>query len=1140
LLRAFATRNDQEAFAVLVKRHGPLVLDICRRVLRQLQDAEDAFQATFIVLARQAAALAKKDGLAGWLHRVSYRIALSARRAAQRRAKHERQAATMSPTNPAWETAWREVQLLLDEEVQRLPDKYREPFILCCLGGQSCAAAARELGIKEGTIWSRLAEARKRLQSRLSRRGIELTAVLGAATLAANRGLATVPIRLVGRTVELSVAAAATKALPAGVVSEPIAALINGMTRSFLLQQTKLAVVLALVSALVGVTGLGAQKAPVPQGTAANGNLERSFASWKQAGDAGDAVRKEQGHAIDAFGDPLPDGAIARLGTVRFRHHGNGSALLYTPDGKTLVGRTGSGIVMWEAATGKVLQRLPGPFHSLFFHDEAGGTDDSGGMDISPDGAKLAFSDYGPGEQPKVTLLTLATGESRTLALPDAKGANNAGACFIRLSFTRDGKTLVWGDAANGRVVIIDVASGAFQSSLGGRDSVALYNFAVSPDGKTLAAAVCSSNRKTPGKAHAVQVWDLATRTVLRTLRHLPDKNAEKFVGKLAFTSDGGILAFGVKDEIHLCDSATGKPLGSLESQMGQINNLAFTPDGKTLVSGSAGGKTRIWDLTTRSLRHTCDSGYCGVISPSGDAVALFDSNVVRVWDVATCKERFPEYQGHVSGLYHVAFSPDGKRLVSSPYSGPIFLWEMAVKPRKVVLPWEGRALCFSPDGTLLVTSPSGDWPRNEVRVWDVARQMQALQIKVPDADHVTAAAFSRDGRKLFTSGSTRAQSYLHRWDVATGRVERPWKPTLKPNGEMLLSPDGSLLFGVLEDGRAFVYDPELGGSQFFRGPSDESNCGVALAPDSRVLACGETGVRLWELLTGKDILLLKGNKGAGGGLAWSPDGTLVASGDRQTLNVHNYGLAPGRSMSWMSVGRNPDPTIRVWNAATGKEVACFAGFHADVHALSFSPDGKLLAAGLGDSTVLLLDVAQLGVTAGNTFKVAGDFLGSCWSDLRSPNAATAHRAIGMLVANPKDSVLFLKKQVKPVEPTDRRKIDKWVGDLNSDVFAVRQAATKELQGAGEQAKAAVRNALQSEIPLETRRRLEQILNVLTDAPSPDVVRNVRAIMALERIGAPEAELVLKALAQGASGARESKEAKASVDRLAQRASRLR
>ncbi|HJT78406.1 MAG TPA: sigma-70 family RNA polymerase sigma factor, partial [Gemmataceae bacterium] len=170
LLQRFARERDQHAFAALVQRHGALVWGVCRRVLGHEQDAEDAFQATFLVLARKAGTVRRQEALGAWLYEVAYHVALKARAAAARRRQHEREAGTMPRPDGSDEQLRQEVRRVLDEELHRLPPRYRRLLVLCDLQGRTHQEAARELGLPPGSVSRHLGRGRELLRERLVRR----------------------------------------------------------------------------------------------------------------------------------------------------------------------------------------------------------------------------------------------------------------------------------------------------------------------------------------------------------------------------------------------------------------------------------------------------------------------------------------------------------------------------------------------------------------------------------------------------------------------------------------------------------------------------------------------------------------------------------------------------------------------------------------------------------------------------------------------------------------------------------------------------------------------------------------------------------------------------------------------------------
>jgi RNA polymerase sigma factor (sigma-70 family) len=305
LLHAFTSRRDDNAFAALVHRHGPMVLKVCRRLLGQEQDAEDVFQATFLVLARNASSLRNKGSLASFLHGIAYRLARDAKRSAERRRKYEGQWPSRSPVDPADELSWREVQALLDEEIARLPEIYRSVFILCCLEDLSRAEAAQRLGLKECTLLSRLTKARKRLSQRLAQRGVELAAVVAAATLPTQPASA-LPVGLAAKTIQAVLASSGSEL--AGMVSTSVVELLHRTTTA-MVSKTKIVMAMTLAVGLLGGAGVCFLASPQRQ-------QEQAMPAPRTGDKAAQASRSEkpesaeaieiQGRVLNPDGKPAP------------------------------------------------------------------------------------------------------------------------------------------------------------------------------------------------------------------------------------------------------------------------------------------------------------------------------------------------------------------------------------------------------------------------------------------------------------------------------------------------------------------------------------------------------------------------------------------------------------------------------------------------------------------------------------------------------------------------------------------------------------------------------------------------------------------------------------------------------------------
>jgi RNA polymerase sigma factor (sigma-70 family) len=1082
LLDRIARRGEaaEAAFEAILTRHGSAVLACCRRVLSDSGAAEDAFQAAFLVLFRRAGSIRVETSLTPWLLHVARLAALKARQGELRRRAREGRVARPEALAPDEDAS--DLHLLVRTEVDRLPGRYRNPVRLCYFEGRTHDDAAAALGWPVGTVKGRLARAREILRTRLARRGIGVTSLAVTAALAAGReARAEVPQALREATLA---ATAHCGAVRAGVIALA-AAVARGLAVATAFKTA--AIVLFAVSLIAAGLVVMPGRHDDPQ---------------RQQGPAGgEPSARARTPAVDRYGDPLPKGAISRLGTPRFRHSTGFFRVFFTPDGKTLV-TAREEVRAWDTATGRLLRSFDAGWEVVPSPD--GGTLFATGRGV------LRVIDSSTGGEVRRTKLDLA--DLRARLAVSADGRNLAVLSpFETFDPLRPKAASV--------VTLLDAQTFAMRWRIEKAYPYA-EELAFAPDGRLLAIAglaegARSFNMMGP-KASTIRLLDVADGAEVRVIP------VEGFgVGSLAFSPDSRTLAAGVGDRtIRLYDPATGRERlprlgqeravppspegkgdmkgygatkGFEETKAREPSCLAFSPDGKMLASGLA------------------DLGYYG---------GLVDVPPITLWNVAAARE-VHRFAGHPRGITSLAFAPDGKSLASAGGENEARIWDVATGREVDHRPGHPGgightgidSLVVSPaDGTVF-TSGNAD---GLILRWGPAdgQLLEAVGVKPSMVDSL---AISMDGRTLFVSDPEGGPVL---WDLA-GRRERlrltrdrleggrNFRPTLLRDGQRV---DPRYIHVVFSpDGRTAIADNHIwdvaAGRLLVALPSPCTAAAYS-AGGRRIVTLDRDGVRTWDATTGDELRRPIPVHWAGGTAEFSPDGRLVAIGC----------VAP-RTPGRPNTGDHLIDPIRVWELASGREVAALLGHTDSSNGLAFSPDSRMLASVNGailqyaDSGLRIWDVASGKPLRRFKYPPLGARKVAFLPDGRS--IVTAGDDGTALIWDVSDLA-----DRRPPEPPDAKALETFWSDLASDNVPRAHRASWAL-------------SVDGAVPFLRDRLRPAAAN--GPAVGPEMLRTLRAIAALERIGSPSAREVLNALERGDAGARATRDAAEALIRLSRK-----
>jgi WD40 repeat protein len=754
----------------------------------------------------------------------------------------------------------------------------------------------------------------------------------------------------------------------------------------------------------------------------------------------------------DRHGDPLPDGATARFGTVRFRESFAVNSIAYSPDGKMIAaGGAGRSVGLWDAETGKEVRRLEG-------------LSDANSVAFSPDGRFVAGAGW-----PDARVWEVATGN---LAFA-IKGHTASPRAIV---YSPDGKFIVTG-SHDRTIRIWDAADGHEVAKIEGH-AESVLGLAFAPDGQTIASA--SSDL-------TARVWSVATRAEVRRFGPFADP-AER----VAFSPDGKTLVTTCQNSpCKAWDVETGKELFQLgDGKKEHARFAGFSPDGKLLATTHADQTLRLSDPATGKEVRRWHAGSVRTsavaFAPDGKTVAgagIWDC-AIRRWDVATGKEH-PVADGHTGVVRVVMFTPDGSTLVSVADDHRLIYWDVAAGRVREGFAGPANGGLFRPalsaDGKRLAAVT---WVDKKTRVCDAdaGREIGSYD---GDADTTNQVAMTADGMKFATAardGTVRVRA------ASDGRELNRLKHDAGTPGALEFSADGRQL-GVAS-GRTVVLWDLKSGKELHRMKCGDGLAALAFTPDGRTVigasAFGsESSVVAWSVETGERLRQFEtAGRNGGYGLAVSRDGRLLALG-----------------------GAEPVSVIQVWELATGQEAFRLRGHHSAATSVAFSPDCRTLASGGGDTTVLLWDI-----TGGKSRPFDAE---RAWADL-SEGAAKALPAVWAMASNAEAAVPVLRERVRPAAAPDAGTMKQLLVELGGKDFRTRERGESVLKKLGPGSEPALRQALQGDISLDVSRRLERRLAELENTEGQArSLRAVQALeyagtdaarKALENLAAGEAD----------------------------------